>query len=280
MKRTMMVMMVISLVVAGAAFAAVPQKISYQGVLTNASGVVVPDGNYDLTLSLYDTLSGGTALWTEAQLTAVSHGIFNVVLGSVVPITKAFDKPLFLGVAVAGGAELSPRTLLTASPYSLNAPVMGFVSSSATTTISTGWTNYEDEQLTLYCPGPGYVVVHSTAWLQINHVQGTSDRVQVTHDTTATGQGPDYDMISTYLIATDEPTQYQDVTLPVQTVVPVAAAGTYTFYLNGQMLEGQDTADHFWYAGTTATWYPATAAAATAAAMRSHHPQKSVEKAR
>lgn len=99
----------------------VPRTISYQGILTNASGTLVPDGNYNLTFKLYDAASAGTTLWIESQTAAVSKGIFNVELGNVTPLTLPFDKPYWMGIAVGGGAELSPRTQLTAAAYSFRA---------------------------------------------------------------------------------------------------------------------------------------------------------------
>jgi hypothetical protein len=278
MKHLQRMIAVLALTVASVALAAIPQKLSYQGVLTNPAGQVVPDGSYSLSLSLYDTLSGGSALWTETQSTVVSHGIFNVILGAVTPIAIAFDKPLYLGVAVAGGAELSPRTMLTSSPYSLNTPVMTFVSSGNTTTLGTDWTNYEDDSVSMYCPGPGYVIVRSTAWLQINHTQGTADRALVANDTIVAGSNPNYDFVAAYLIGADEPTMYQDVTLPVQTVFAIPAAGSHTFYLNGMMGSGQDANDHFWYANTTVEWYPASNPVPTVAHTSAHG--RNVEKTR
>jgi hypothetical protein len=111
------------------AWAQIPQTISYQGVLADTSGKIVPDGNYSLTFTLYD--AAGAALWSESQSTTVSDGIFNVILGSGNPLTLPFDKPYWLGVAV-GGVELAPRLQLTASAYSLNA--RSIVDSAVTTT--------------------------------------------------------------------------------------------------------------------------------------------------
>ncbi len=96
-----------------------PNTISYQGVLTDASGTVVADGNYNLTFKLYDAAAGGSALWSEGRLVAVNKGIFNVNLGSSSSLNLPFDKPYWLGVAVGSGSELSPRIELTSSAYSL-----------------------------------------------------------------------------------------------------------------------------------------------------------------
>jgi hypothetical protein len=64
----------------------IPQTISYQGVLTDANGKAVPDGDYSLTFKLYD-VTGGVELWSETQSVEVKKGIFNVILGSVNPLT-------------------------------------------------------------------------------------------------------------------------------------------------------------------------------------------------
>ena len=100
--------------------AQIPRTISYQGVLTDATGKPAPDGNYSLTFRLYDLPSGTAYVWEEGQSIAVIKGIFNVVLGTANPLGIPFDKPYWLGLRVAGGPELAPRTVLTSSAYSLN----------------------------------------------------------------------------------------------------------------------------------------------------------------
>ncbi len=119
MNRTILLGALSLILAAQIAWGQIPQTISYQGVLTDAAGKTVTDGNYNLTFRLYDVSTSGTALWAEGQLVAVSKGIFNVILGSVAPLTLLFDKQYWLGVAVGGGSELSPRLPLTSSPYSL-----------------------------------------------------------------------------------------------------------------------------------------------------------------
>lgn len=103
------------------AFGQVPEKISYQGVLTDAGGVPVPNGNYNLKFAIYNVASGGTALWTENQSVQVTNGLFNVNLGEVASLTLPFNEPYWLGVTVGTGTELTPRVELTAAGYSLNA---------------------------------------------------------------------------------------------------------------------------------------------------------------
>lgn len=100
--------------------AQITPKISLQGILREASGLPVSDGNYDMTFKLYDVETGGTELWTEDHTAVpVSNGIYAVKLGSFEDLTTlAFNVPYFVGVTI-DGTELSPRVELTYSPYSL-----------------------------------------------------------------------------------------------------------------------------------------------------------------
>ena len=113
--------------------AQIPLTLSYQGVLTDAAGTLVADGNYSLTFSLYAASSGGSALWSETQpAVALARGGFSVLLGAVNPLAAVFDRALYLGVAVGAGAELAPRVALAPSPYALGLrlPWSGLVTSS------------------------------------------------------------------------------------------------------------------------------------------------------
>jgi hypothetical protein len=117
---------------APASNAAVPETMSYQGVLTDNAGTPVPNGNYDLVFGLYDVATGGAPLWTETRTgVSVQAGLVSLVLGSVSPITLPFDAPYFLGIGVNGGAEMAPRIALASSPYglSLRLPFSGTASS-------------------------------------------------------------------------------------------------------------------------------------------------------
>ncbi len=111
-----------TLVAGAAAYAAVPQTIAFQGFLTDAGGqpLEVP---VNLDIAVYNTASGGTALWSEAHAgVPVSNGVFAVALGSVSPLSGAVARtsPRFIGIRVNGEAEL-PRTQLSATPFALRA---------------------------------------------------------------------------------------------------------------------------------------------------------------
>jgi len=106
--------------VPAATLAQAPSTLSYQGVLTDAAGVIVPDGNYNLTFRLYSVASGGSAIYTENQpAVAVERGGFSVVIGLVSEIGLTFDQTYFLGIQVGADPELAPRVRLTASPYAM-----------------------------------------------------------------------------------------------------------------------------------------------------------------
>ena len=100
----------------------IPETISYQGILTDGSSIVVPDGSYNLMFVLYDSETNGSAVWMETHLgVAISKGVFNVILGSVNSLSSVeFDQQYWLGITVGAGPEMTPRTRLTASSYSLN----------------------------------------------------------------------------------------------------------------------------------------------------------------
>lgn len=105
------------------AFSAVPYMISYQGRLTNSSGVALPEGTHvAVTFSIYDALTFGTAIWTELDsVTVGKDGQFRVFLGSATPLTDAVfsGSDRFLGMAVNFDPEMSPRVRLVSSPYSI-----------------------------------------------------------------------------------------------------------------------------------------------------------------
>lgn len=106
------------------AWAQMPRTMSFQGVLADASGGLVADGNYSITVRLYQAPVGGAPVYSEqhASVTVV-RGIMNVIIGSETPLPQGlqFNRAYFLGVSVNDGTELIPRTALTAAPYALNA---------------------------------------------------------------------------------------------------------------------------------------------------------------
>jgi hypothetical protein len=61
--------------------AQIPCTISYQGILTDISGNLKPDGKYTITFNLYETETGGDAVWKETKTLTLSKGLFSTSLG-------------------------------------------------------------------------------------------------------------------------------------------------------------------------------------------------------
>ncbi len=116
----LIVLLLLSTVSGG--FSAVPSTISYQGRLTDAAGTPV-NGTVTMVFSIYNAASGGAAIWTETQSVAVSQGIYNVVLGSVIPIGLPFDVNYYIGLRVGSDAEMTPRQPLTSIGYAFRAEI-------------------------------------------------------------------------------------------------------------------------------------------------------------
>ncbi len=95
--------------------------LSVQGTVQKSTGAAVDDGDYSLTFKLYTTETGGTPVWSETQSQVnIVGGVYSVTLGTVTPLTAAFDQTYYLGITVGSGAELTPRARLTSSPYALS----------------------------------------------------------------------------------------------------------------------------------------------------------------
>ena len=96
---------------------AVPRRLSYQGLLTKASGRAVSDGTYQVTFKLFEQLEGGTAFWEETQSIGVSDGVVSATLGIVNAITSV-PANSYLEVAI-DETTLSPRQEMTSVFYSV-----------------------------------------------------------------------------------------------------------------------------------------------------------------
>ncbi|MBN2394035.1 MAG: hypothetical protein JXR84_25095 [Anaerolineae bacterium] len=95
-----------------------PYTMNYQGYLTDSGGNPL-NGTYDLVFRLYDDAAVGTMEWGPEthNNVAVTNGIFQVALGSVVTLLpNNFDEALFLEVEVEG-TTVTPRQPLRAVPY-------------------------------------------------------------------------------------------------------------------------------------------------------------------
>jgi hypothetical protein len=111
---------------------AIPQKINYQGYLTDAAGVAVNEA-VQMVFSIYNVASGGSPLWTETQNITVTQGIYNVELGDATPINLLFDISYYLGIKVGTDPEMKPRIPLSSVGYAFRAQTVENVSDGAVT---------------------------------------------------------------------------------------------------------------------------------------------------
>ena len=99
------------------AASAVTNSINYQGRLTDSAGNPL-SGAYEMTFSLYEVPSGGTALDTDTHSVAVENGLFNTEIDFD---QSYFDgRALWLGITVGADAEMTPRQELRPVPYALS----------------------------------------------------------------------------------------------------------------------------------------------------------------
>ncbi len=103
-------------------FSAVPSLINYQGVLKDSTGVPY-NGTATMIFSIWDDSTNGNKLWEETQaIVSVSHGLFNVLLGSDVPIPDSvFAQPNSWLEVIANGSLLSPRRRIASVGYAYRA---------------------------------------------------------------------------------------------------------------------------------------------------------------
>ncbi len=126
------------------ALTTVPTKVNFQGRLTDASGLIVADGLYNMQFKLYDAASGGTLKWSETRETTnrvqITNGLFSTKLGDVTPmdpaifasgslyfeITQATPGTATCSTAACATWEspMSSRTLVAASAYAYNSETL------------------------------------------------------------------------------------------------------------------------------------------------------------
>jgi len=131
-------------------------ETNYQGKLTGATGIAVPNNTYNIRFKLYASSTGGTAVWTETHCYSpdsgttcdgsgtdsrinVTSGLFSTMLGSVNSLsTIDFNQVLYLGVEIGGTStapvsgdwdgEMSPRKRIGAVPSAFVASTLNGVS--------------------------------------------------------------------------------------------------------------------------------------------------------
>jgi hypothetical protein len=148
------------------AFAAPPATLNYEGNLMSADGRALSTGRYDVRFALYASATGGEPLWVETHAKVqVNGGLFQVVLGKgnpAAPLDLPFDQQYFLGIAVDGGPELTPRVELMPTPYSFHARRAEQVSDGSVTRDKLAAGAVTDDK------------IHSVSWHKITGVNGAA----------------------------------------------------------------------------------------------------------
>ncbi len=111
--------------------------VSYQGrLLDPITGQPKPDGAYTMVFNLYNIVAGGTTFWTETKNVATNKGFFTALLGdsTTFPTEHFNGQALYLGVAVGGDPEATPRQRLASVAYAIYAEKANTANSATTAT--------------------------------------------------------------------------------------------------------------------------------------------------
>jgi len=146
----MLLALAVLVLASGCGTAALQNKMSYQGRLTDAHGNPIT-GTKNMAFRLFTDETGGTAIWEETHTgVQVTDGLFNVVLGENTPLDEAqFHQPLYLEVVV-DGETLSPRQQLLGAPYAFSlvpgAVIKGYIAATDTYSSTLNVANFSDGQ--------------------------------------------------------------------------------------------------------------------------------------
>jgi hypothetical protein len=105
---------------------AIPSMMNYQGAMVDSNGVPA-NGIFSITFSIWDdpfSTSPVNKLWSETQGSVdITDGLFDVLLGSVNPITRqVFDNDsVWLEVKVGANPAMAPRQRIATVGYAFHA---------------------------------------------------------------------------------------------------------------------------------------------------------------
>ncbi len=110
-----------SLSICNQAFAQSEPTIIMQGAIKAETGAVT--GSRQMIFRFFDQATGGDTLWEERAEINVRGGLYTHYLGSTESLNvEHFKNRLYVGINISG-QEVTPRSPLTHSPYSLFAQV-------------------------------------------------------------------------------------------------------------------------------------------------------------
>lgn len=95
-------------------------EFSYQGRLLDDNGFPVPDGDYEMTYSIYHVSLGGTAIYSDTQTIPLKDGLFTTSIGPSPDLDpQMFSQPAWMEVTIEG-ETLTPRQRLQGSPFAFS----------------------------------------------------------------------------------------------------------------------------------------------------------------
>lgn len=142
--------------------------IPYQGWLTQ--GELPCDGSYEMTFSLYNTSTGGTAVWSKGPYdVTVSNGAFSVVL-DVDETDVTSNQALYLGITVEGVGLMNRQRIYPAVYAARNIPGMEFWVDNLLR-----FPNQERERIVFWDSSAGYYAMVIQPGMLALYTQGPAD---------------------------------------------------------------------------------------------------------
>jgi hypothetical protein len=209
-------------------YASVPGQVNFQGVLYDSNNLAV-SGNVDFNFSLFDSLSGGTQLWTESQSSVqVNAGVYSVALGSVVPITTDIltTSAIYLEVSI-GGEILSPRQRLIAVPYALKAEEADNVSGVSGIFVQQLFLNKDWDGQAIPNDDPLEGVVDTDGDGLANFIDPDNDGDSITDDVEV-ANGTSVNLVTPVIANVDNGTAAEPIRVGVSTLLTINGSGFLT----------------------------------------------------
>ncbi|TLZ66187.1 MAG: hypothetical protein E6K16_02155 [Methanobacteriota archaeon] len=103
-------------------------------------------------------------------------------------------------------------------------------------------------------PGPGMIVAYAKVWVALDHTAGSTDQIVITVNATTICTRDLWagDALASFSL----PTDYYYYNVPVVRPFAIAAAGTYTYGVNGVMLQGASPGDGIHKSVLLLVFYP------------------------
>lgn len=198
------------------------------------------------------TDGAGSFTWMTPAPSAHTHSGADVTSAVASASTATVATDLSCSGCVQDGEIQSVQwSKITGAP---DLPRVAWRTSGATTPIGASCTNYSGGSVTITAPAAGTIVVRATAWVKLSHTNGTLDALHTTIGTTNADCGDAYGRSFAIVPAAAASLTYDMSVAPSR--IFTVGAGTYTYYLNGQMATGQDASDVFWFARIDAQFIP------------------------